>query len=155
MKTIPHVLSVFCLFFLLISCEEDGEEVLTGSEVSISDIQGTWNATSAIFDIVGEGESQRVDVVEIGGTVVLVIQSNGRFTLTVSELGESPDVVTGQMSFNSETLVVEYDDSPGETELFGIQFTTNTLAIQGQALFDFDDDGTEEPAQIDFDFVRA
>ncbi|MEZ4811354.1 MAG: hypothetical protein R2819_13430 [Allomuricauda sp.] len=155
MKTLSKFLGVCSLLLLLASCGSDEGDPLVGSEISISDIQGNWNAIRAVFDIAGTGASQSIDIVEEGGTVTLQIQSNGRFTLTVTQQGESPEVSQGQMSFDEDLLVVEFDDSSGDWEYFSIQSSSSTLSISGPAEFDFDGDGTEEAATADLDFVRA
>ena len=155
MRTIIKFLGLTLLLICLQACEEDEGNDLTGSVISISDIQGSWNATRAEFDIAGTGTSMAIDIVAAGGTVTLVIQSNGRFTLTITQTGQTPEISTGQMSFDEDLLVVEFDDSPGESEFFGIQSTATTLSINGQTEFDLDDDGTDDPARVELDFVRA
>ena len=155
MKVVTRLLGCALLLICIYACGEDEGLDLDGSEISISDIAGSWNATRAEFDIAGSGTSMAIDVVEEGGTVTLVIQSNGRFTLTITEMGEDPEISTGQMSFDEDLLVVEWDDSPGDDEFFSIQSTANTLSISGQAEFDLDGDGTDDPARAELDFERA
>lgn len=156
MKTLINFFAVGALTFLLFtSCGSDDGPSLTGTGISISDIQGNWTATRAVFDIAGTGASQRIDVVEEGGSVTLSIQANGRFTLSVTVPGRSAEVSTGQLGFDEDLLVVTYDDDPDEEEFFGIQSTSTTLSINGSAEFDFDGDGTEEPARAELDFVRS
>lgn len=148
-------LLLFLSLLLTAACSSDDEDFsLEGDNFSISDIAGSWIATSAVFDIAGTGPSQRIDVVEEGGTVTLVIQNNGRFTLTVTQVGEAPEVTTGRLGFDEDLLVVSYDDDPDEFEFFGSQFSGNNLSIQGPAEFDFDGDGTDDPARVSLDLVR-
>nr|WP_299383489.1 hypothetical protein [Allomuricauda sp.] len=155
MKVAARILGCALLLICLQACGEDEGLDLDGSVISISDIQGSWNAIRAEFDIAGSGASMAIDVVEQGGSATLVIQSNGRFTLTITEMGEDPEISTGQMSFDEDLLVVEFDDSPGDSEFFSIQSTQNTLSISGPAEFDLDGDGTDDAARAEFDFERA
>lgn len=151
---------LLCLFFLAtvwVNCEsDDGDGTsLEGTNISISDIQGAWDAIRAEFDIAGSGLSQSIDIIEEGGSGTLNIQSNGRFTLTLVVPGQGTDIITGQLSFDEDLLVVEFDDSPGESEFFSIQNTSTTLSLSGPAEFDLDNDGTDDSAIATLDFVRS
>ena len=69
-------------------------------------------------------------------------------------MGQAPETSTGQLSFDEDLLVVEFDDDPGEEEFFGIQTTATTLSISGNAAYDLDNDGIDEPTLAELDFVR-
>ncbi|MEO1012903.1 MAG: hypothetical protein AAFX53_16510 [Bacteroidota bacterium] len=139
---------------LLISCSEEGEGPdcsLQGTNLSISDISGNWNANSAVFGLAADGPVGEIDVVADGGSVTLNIQSGGRFTLNISQPGEPSDISPGSLCFDEDLLVVNFDeDGPDEYEFFGIQFnsSTNTLTIEGPTTFDFDGDGQLEPVRV-------
>ena len=152
-------LCMFLITALNTSCDEEyGEDFsLTGTNISVSDIAGSWNATQAIFSKAATGPSMQVDVVGEGGSVILQIQTNGNFTVTVTEVGEAPETSTGRLGFDEDLLVISFDDDPDEFEFFGITHNEPNLTIQGgngSAGFDFDDDGVEEPANIDFVLIR-
>lgn len=136
------------------ACVDDDGTDVDLPQFSISDIEGSWNAVRAEFDIAGTGPSLAVDIVQMGGSVTLVIQSTGRFTLTIIEDGEGPEVSTGQMFFDRDILVIEFDDNPGEPEFFGIQSTDTTLSLAGGAEYDLDNDGNDDPARVELDFIR-
>ncbi len=123
--------------------------------ITISDIAGDWDASIATFDIQGAGETQTVDIVELGGTTTLELASNGAFTLTIIAPAEEPDVFQGTMAIVDEQIEVTFSDSPGESQFFDFQATTITLDVQGTIEFDFDDDGTNEIADFEFDFNRV
>ena len=85
------------------------------------------------------------------------IQTNGRFTITVTPLGESAQVTTGQMGFDEDLLVIIFDSDPEEFEFFGITHNEPVLTIaggNGAAEYDFDGDGLDEEAFVDFVFER-
>lgn len=152
---------LFCtgLAFLvtLTACDSGGDDEfsLDGDEISMSDIAGTWQATRAFFSRAATGPAVAVEIVALGGTATLVIQTNGRFTFTTALPGETPNVTTGQLGFDEDLLVVIYDDEPDDFDFFGIQFSGNNLSINGQGTYDFDDDGAEEAAFIELDLVRS
>ncbi|MGB5819417.1 MAG: hypothetical protein WBG90_08010 [Saonia sp.] len=154
--------SVFFILFLLMSfglgtsCSDDEDDFsLDGPGFSVSDLAGTWTATSAIFSLNAEGPGQSIDIVEEGGSVTLVIQNNGRFTITISALGETPEISTGRLAFDEELLVVFFDDDPDDFDFFVIDFSGNNLSLQNNTSeFDFDGDGTDESASISLTLVR-
>jgi len=147
------------LFCGMFGCSEEGADdfSLVGTNISVSDISGSWNATQAIFSRTGPGPGAQVDVVAEGGSVTLQIQNDGRFTVTVTESGEAPEISTGRLGFDEDLLVISFDDDPEEFEFFGITHNEPNMTIQGgngSAGFDFDGDGVEEAANIDFVLVR-
>jgi len=125
-----------------VACSGDDEP----STEKISEIAGTWTATSADFD--------GVDVVEEGGSVTLVIQNNGRFTFTITRPEREDMVFTGKLGFDEGWLAVEYDTNPGEYEYYYIEYDATTLHIGANSEFDFDGDGTDEVVIFYLDMVR-
>ncbi|MEN8251036.1 MAG: hypothetical protein ABFS32_19035 [Bacteroidota bacterium] len=123
-------------------CKEDDEF----SDERISEIAGTWTATSATFN--------GVDVVDEGGSVRLVIQDNGRFTFTIKRPGRDDMVFTGRLGFDEQWLAVEYDTDPGEYEYYDITYDEHNLHIGANSEFDFDGDGSDEYVVFYLDMVR-
>jgi len=116
------------------------------STEKVSEIAGTWTATKATFN--------GTDVVEEGGSVTLVIQSNGRFTFTIQRPGETDMVFTGRLGFDEQWLAVEYDTNPGEYEYYDISYDADNLHIGANSEFDFDGDGTDEIVIFFLDMIR-
>lgn len=127
----------------LVTCGSDDDEPSTEG---ISEIAGTWTATSASFN--------GTDVVAEGGTVKFVIQQNGKFTFTIKRPGTNDMVFTGKLGFDEEWLAVEYDSNPGEYEYYDINYDANTMHIGANSEFDFDGDGTDEFVIFFLDMVR-
>ncbi len=143
----------------LVSCSEDDEGPdcsIEGTNFSVSDISGNWTATEARFFNVSTEPIQVVDVVAEGGTVTLSIQSNGNFTLNITESDGPNARSSGDLCFDEELLVVRFDgDAPDDYELFQIQLNgANNLFIGGPSEFDFNGDGTPDPADISLALTR-
>lgn len=163
MKPLRHIILISTLFsFFFISCSSSDEDELTktGPDFSISELQGTWNATSAFFSPSDpNSQSDGVDIIAEGGTLSIVIQSNGRFTMNFNVAGADPFTVTGEMFFeNNEFFAIRFDEDPDDYEYFGIDYTATTLRINGgpdTAEWDFNGDGEDEPANVSLDFVKA
>ena len=136
------LLAVLASLTMLVACKKDKES----SEERISEIAGTWTATSASFN--------GVDVVEEGGSVTFEIKSTGRFTFTIKRPGRTDMVFTGTLGFDEQWLEVEYDAYPGEYEYYDITYDANNLHIGANSEFDFDGDGSDEIVVFFLDMVR-
>ncbi len=164
MKTLRHFLifsTIFSFFFISCSSSSDEDELTkTGPDFSISDLQGTWNATSAFFSPSDpNSQSEGVDIIAEGGSLSIVILSNGRFTMNFNVQGSDPFTVTGEMFFeNNEFFAIRFDEEPNDYDYFGIEYTSTTLQINGgpdTAEWDFNGDGNDEPASVTLNFVKA
>ncbi len=133
MKNITKFLAILLMVINFNSCESDDSEFSdTGTNLSISDIAGSWIATSATFSA-----PEHIDLLDEGATVTLVIQSNGRFTFTIKYPGEADDVSTGKLGFDGEWLAVRFDDDDEEASFF-ISLVNNILTLRGQVDLDLD-----------------
>jgi len=143
-KTILALLFVVVMapLTMFVACSKDDGP----STDKVSEIAGTWTATSASFN--------GVDVVLIGGSVTMVIQSNGRFTFTIKRPEETDMVFTGKLGFDEQWLAVEYDTNPGEYEYYDITYDAHNMHIGANSEFDFNGDGTDEPVIFFLDLVR-
>lgn len=148
------VLIVFSIF--IASCGEDDDPKLEGDNYSITDIAGNWTATQAIFSSVDIPNKGFLDIIDEGGSLTLSIQNNGRFKLTIMLPGEANQVFEGQLGFDEEWLAVSYDELPGDYDylFFDLNDSKTVLTIRGDAGYDFDEDGIEDPASMDLILSR-
>ncbi|NMM48131.1 hypothetical protein [Marinigracilibium pacificum] len=151
------VLLMICL--LVFSCNDDEEDdrfSLVGTELSMDDIEGNWEAYYALFENAASGPVTEFEVISNGGEVYLDIQSNGRFTMEIEVPNEPELVYTGQLGFDEDLLVVQVD---GEDDYFylGISLDNGELYISGgpiEDFFDLDDDGNLDDSYVKFEFER-
>ena len=134
--------SLLVPLFLFPGCKEDDEF----SDERVSEIAGTWTATSASFN--------GIDVVDEGGSVTLEIQDNGDFTFTIKRPGRPDMVFTGRLGFDEQWLAVEYDTNPGEYEYYDITYDEHNLHIGANSEFDFNGDGLDEFVIFFLDMIR-
>lgn len=138
-KFLFFLTAILAVFLTVTSCGDDDEDFSdTGTNLSISDIAGSWIATSATFTA-----PEPIDILEEGATVTLVIQNNGRFTFTLKFPGEADDVSTGKLGFDGEYLAVRFDDDPEEASFF-ISLVNNILTLRGQVELDLDGNGIDD-----------
>ena len=153
LNKIIHLLLLPLIVFTLgvmTSCNGDDDDDFTnqGNNLSISDIQGSWIATSATFSA-----PEFIDILEEGATVTLVIQSNGRFTFTLMMPGEPPEVATGKLGFDGDFLAVRFDDDDEEASFF-ISLINQVLTLRGQTELDLDGNGMDDFGVLELIMVR-
>lgn len=147
---------------LMMSCSSDEDEEggidfsdcsLNGPNFSISEVAGNWTATQANFDI--PGTSEQIDVVAEGGTVTLNVQSNGAFTLIITESGASSESTTGDLAFCEGLFTVRYDDAPNDPEILQGSLNDGVFSITGSVEYDVDGDGNDDEAFVILKMERS
>lgn len=149
-RVLFHIAIIAFLPFLITCNKNKNEYPLEGPNLSMNDIAGNWKATTANF----YHDTLFFDVIAEGGSVSLAIETNGRFTFTIKLPEEPDDVSAGQLGFDEEWLAIGYDEYPGEYEYFFIELANGILTLRGQTEFDFEGDGTDEPASVDLILIR-
>ncbi|MBQ0734718.1 hypothetical protein [Aquimarina celericrescens] len=151
------VLLSVLLAFISCGSDDDDEISLVGANISISDISGSWTATSVLIgNLTPDSQPLSVDVIDEGGSVTLTVQSNGRYTLTIKRPTRADDVFTGPLGFEGEWLVIGYDSDPEEYNYWFIELSTNgnNLTLRGESTYDFNEDDVEDPASYNLELVR-
>ncbi|GEM_PF-2873312 len=155
---LPILSACFILLFAGCSGDEDDSFPLDGTNLSISDIAGTWEGTKAIFGKTGEGPVVAVDVIQLPGYAVLTIENNGEFNVVYSVPGTFPVNTSGQLGFDEDILVMIFEETPDDFVYLSIDHDEPNLHIEGgpiEEAFDFDGDEIFEDAYIDFEFIRT
>ena len=159
MKTFTY-LFLISLISLTFSCSDDDDETVLTKDGTfpISELAGTWDATKAQFSV----NTVSVDVVEDGGTALMSVQSNGRFTLTINPTDRDSYTVSGEMFWEAwmQTFyfAIVWDDDPGDWDTYGHTYDGTTLSFNGGAdtgEYDFDNDGDMESCSVHFIFDRS
>lgn len=134
------LIAIFAFLAILSSCSDDDDDFSqTGTRLSISDIEGSWNATTATFS-----SEEFTDFLATGGTVKLVIDAKGRFTFSATIPDQADEISTGKLGFDGEWLAVRFDDDPDDEASFFIDLTGGVLTLRGQTEFDLNGDGVWE-----------
>jgi hypothetical protein len=117
--------------------------------VPVDDLIGTWNATEFVFANF-EDPVTDFDVIAMGGDVTIIIRADNTYTITSTLLDLDID---GDWVLDGDVLTL--DEGTVDEVAFEISLDGNTLTIHTEDVeFDFDEDGTDDPAQIDATFVR-
>lgn len=156
MKNLFKILMILLLGFAC-SSDDDGDVITQEGPFKIYELQGTWDATQALFS----GDDASVDIIQEGGSVSITIERCGGFSMTINPAGRDPYIVRGLMFWEEWEgqfyFAIEWADSRGDWDTYGADLTNNnkTFSINGgleSGEYDFDDDGDMEPASVSFTF---
>jgi hypothetical protein len=121
------------------ACSETGIEVV--------DLVGVWDASKFEFEETTGDPVVTVDLITMNFTVTIEISEGGTFEIATTFLGGEPQVESGTWVLEGGDLLVM--TASGETvgDAFDVTLEGTTLTVRSNDLtFDFDDDGTDEPA---------
>ena len=130
-----------------------GDSTGVGDVAEVVDLAGTWNATVVEFTNQAN-TAEKIDLVAEGATLVLTILANGDYTLTIDEPMEAQAVEHGTLAISGNTLTLS-ETGQGSADDFTLNLSGNTLTLTtDDDAFDFDDDGTDEPASVRLVFQK-
>lgn len=128
-----------------LGCGDDGP---TGP--SASSLIGAWDATKA--ELVSlEDPSQKLDALA-GGTLHLVIYDDHTWESVQTQPGQSDFLGNGTWSLSGRTLTLTGDD--GDVIEYRVSCDGSTMTLTTNLTWDYDLDGTEEPARVTMVFVQ-
>jgi hypothetical protein len=105
---------------------------------------GTWTAVSiTASDLAGQFDP--VELTAEGWALEVTLNDDGTYSLTYVEAGGEPVTETGEYMADEDQGVMSFDHGPNlYYEISGGQVTVTDS--EGEASYDFDDDGTDEDA---------
>ena len=135
---------------LLASCGDDDD---TTGPVN-NTLVGTWDATVIqLTSVANPGTIE--ELISQGANGSLVLQADGGFGLSVGIPGEPTEFGNGDWGA-TDVLTLEFGDGDIQgTWQFDFVLNGNTLQLTGaDTEWDFDDNGTEDPAKLDLTMIR-
>ena len=115
---------------------------------------GDWNATSLVLTNVANPDVAPDLILDVGAMFTLNVQPSGRYTSILILAGQSQTEI-GSLSLTESTVTFRPTTPPGlpaSSALYTLQ--GNSLTLDGDSEFDFNLDGTPEPATAHFELVR-
>lgn len=145
-------LPLLLLGALAVACGDDNGG---GTGPTLDDLVGTWDASSA--SLTDNATSASVDLVQLGLTVELEITALERFTFTVRLGATVVEQVMGDFTINGNNFTLTDDDDPNDpiSGTFTLQGDNLSVEADDVELFDFNMDGTNDPARLEADFDRV
>lgn len=148
MHTVARLLLAALVSFA-VSCGKDSP-----TSPSAQTLAGTWNATRAEF-VNAANSGQRVEIVAMGTTLTLTLDSPGTYTQKITDPGHAGQTTTGTWSASKDVLTLKPSNTSGNTQ-FDMTFDGNSLSLSGgHVTFDFNDDGLNEEALAYLTLVRG
>ncbi|MEJ2585159.1 MAG: hypothetical protein P8Z38_08965 [Robiginitalea sp.] len=165
MKKLLYLLIAVGAAVSLATCSSDSDEDEqsdTGPAFAISELQGTWTATTLNFSYSEAGERPDPDfaaIINEGGSASMTVQSSGQFVLTIDPVDRGAMMTSGRMFFeDGEYFAIEFDGEAGDYEYFGATLSGNTFTINGgpnTVEYDLDLDGSDELCSVYLVLVRS
>lgn len=123
------------------------------ADPALAPLVGDWEATTLTLTNV-ENPTVSPDLIELGAAFDLNVQPSGQYTaILVFALQSSTEI--GQISVSGAEVTLRPTFPAGQEPTTGtFAVTPTTLVIDGSTRFDFNLDGTSEPALAHFELVR-
>lgn len=145
------LLPVLLLALVVAACGDDGDGA-TAPE--LRPLVGTWTATTwVVTNTVNPDDSVRLIDDGEGAELTLEIAPDGGATLTIRVLGTT-QTTTGTARVEGEELVLQPSDAGEEPDRFVYTLAGDTLTLEGEIAFDFNQDLTPETATTRIVLVR-
>lgn len=154
--------AVLLACFMLVGCGDDDDGSPKPKVITLADLEGTWVATK--YEVTSkDAPAMSLDLVTIGGAFSWDADGEGNFTgeVVIPEALGGPQTLPFAGNFeliSQDSLAVNFNpEIPPLLTSSRVGFTLvgNTATItDDNGTFDFDMDGTEEPATFEGILVR-
>lgn len=147
-------IAIFVALLLLgINCKDatdsdgDNNNNNTTTIPTPSQLAGVWTASKAEFTDKAN-PSQKIDIIQQGGSVSLTVETNGHYTFNVNIPGEPPSTETGTI-IRVNTQFITFDSANGGTHALAYTYSGTALTLMNEnSYFDFNNDNIDEPATL-------
>lgn len=131
-------------------CGDGGTD--PGVDPALAPFVGDWLATELVMTSVAN-PSVAPDLIALGSTFKLNVQPSGQYTaiLIYAEQGATE---IGTLSVSGNTVALNRAFPSRGTTHAVYSFSGNRLTLEGDTEFDFNLDGTPEPALVRFELVK-
>jgi hypothetical protein len=124
----------------------------TGPDPALAPLVGAWDATRLRLTSVANPQVI-VDLIELGAAFRLDIQPSGQYT-AILLYAQQTSTEIGTLSVSGNTLTMRREFPSVSTSAAVFTLAGNRLTLDGDSEFDFNLDGTPDPALAHFELVR-
>jgi len=122
-------------------------------EPSVESLSGIWTVTKLEF-VSTANPAVTVELIAAGATATLNLNDTGGYAVTVTLPGQAPETTTGTWSHTNDTLTLVETGSSGDMT-FALSLGNDVMTLTGaNTEYDFNDDGTDDPATLNIGLVR-
>jgi hypothetical protein len=134
---------------LLVGC---GGSEPARPDPEISPLVGDWEAV--VLEMRHALAPTSLDLIESGASFTINIQPSGQYTAILFFLGQNQTEL-GQVEVSGERITISPNVPGGQPATTGtFTFQGELLVVDGATEFDFDLDGTADPAQVHMELQR-
>ncbi len=117
------------------------------------ELAGTWSALEYRFTNPAN-TSQTVELIALGGSLSIVIRADSTYTATIQEPGDAPETRSGTVEIQGDTLTISESGQGSPTPYMARRSGDTLTMTTSDEDFDFDQDGTDDPADVRIVLVR-
>ncbi len=122
-------------------------------DASIEALVGDWNGDVFIITSLANPD-QSADLIAAGATFTLNVQASGQYT-AILIFNDQPQTEIGQLSVSGTNITLRRTyPAPPDTTTGTYSLDGNRLTVDGETDYDFDLNGTKEPARLHFELVK-
>jgi hypothetical protein len=126
---------------------------VTTSPSAVATLTGSWKAAKAEFVNISNS-SQRIEIVSMGTTVTLTLDSSGSYTQKIADPGQAGRSTSGTWTASKDVLQLQPAGMSGNMQ-FDMTLSGNTLSLNGgHVAFDVNLDGKDEETLAYFTMIR-
>ncbi|MCG6957114.1 MAG: hypothetical protein LJF04_14090 [Gemmatimonadetes bacterium] len=124
----------------------------TEPDSAIAPFVGDWIAQSLVLTSQANPDISG-DIIQLGATFTLNVQPSGQYTAILLYAGQSLTEI-GTLEVAGSTVTLHQTFPAASTSAGVFSFEGGHLIIDANTEFDFNQDGTDEPALAHFDLVK-
>ncbi len=117
------------------------------------ELAGTWNAIEYRFTNPAN-TAQTVELIALGGSLSILIRADSSYTATIQEPGDVPETRRGTVEIRGDTLTISESGQGSPTPYMARRSGDTLTMTTSDEDFDFDQDGTDDPADVRIVLVR-
>ncbi len=146
------VLGAVVVTLLLVACGDSSDPV--APDPAVAPFVGDWNATALVITSVANPDIHP-DLIALGATFTINVQPSGQYTAILIYAGQ-PSTQIGQVTVSGSSITLHPQVPAGEPDATSAYSfpDANHLVLDGETEFDFNLDGTNEPAVAHIELAR-
>lgn len=142
------------LTLLSVACTSLLAACLTGTDVAVQDLTGSWDATKIVYVETKIGKRASANLTTMGYDAQMDIDAQGNFTLVIDDGAGTTSTIEGKHATDRNRLTTTINGTEHEGEVF-LEGDLVTFQLDGGVSYDFVGDGVEVPAGLNLVMNRV
>jgi hypothetical protein len=138
---------------LLLAAAACGADGAVGPEEALAPFVGDWNASRFVVKSKANPEIAPDLIADLDSEFSVHVEPSGGYTATLL-FQEAPIVEIGQLEVDGQDLVFHVAIPEARTTRSRFTFAGSRLTLVGDSEFDYNFDGTPEPAEVTIELIK-